>query len=209
MIYICSDSFGVSDPDYGRCWSDILSERFPVTNLSQVAASNLLIARQVDRALRESAGFIIVQCTSVTRGQKRWKDDYAPFSYHTASEITTPFDPEQLRILKEYFTEFFDMDLAIYENKIIIEHTLQKIHVSGIPFLFDQGGFEHPKFEKSNTGYFEHFARYRSQVNLWDYADARKYRPYFHITDPEIHKHVADYYTQEINQALGREYGKT
>lgn len=207
MIYICSDSFGVSDPEYGRCWTDILAERFQTVNLSQIAATNLLIAQQVDRALDAQAKFIIVQCTSVTRGEKRWKDGWAPFSYHTASEITTPFDPRQLRILKDYFVEFFDLDLAVYQNKITIEHTLQKILESDTPFLFDQGGFEHPGYGNSGAIYFEKFKQYRSRVNLWDHAQNRQYRPYFHITDLAVHQSVADYYSEAINQTLGTNHG--
>lgn len=207
MIYICSDSFGVSDPDYGCCWTDILAERFSVVNLSRVAATNLLIAQQVDQALLSQAKFIIVQCTAVTRAEKREKDGIVPFSYHTASRVTTPFDDRQLSILKQYFSEFFDLDLAIYQNKITIEHTLQKIVDSGTPFLFDQGGFEHRSFDHAGSGYFTKFSPYRSKINLWDYASDKKYRPYFHITDPQVHESVADYYSQKINQALGSHDG--
>lgn len=203
MIYICSDSFGVSDPDYGHCWTDILAKRFSIVNLSHIAATNLLIAKQVDRALQARARFVIVQCTAVTRGEKRWGDGYLPFSYHTASPVTTPFDSRQLQILKDYFAEFFDLELAVYQNQITIEHTLQKLVDSGTPFLFDQGGFEHRAFEGAATGYFDKFFTYRSEINLWDYARTRKYRPYFHITDPAIHQNVADYYTQQISRALG------
>lgn len=206
MIYICSDSFGVSDPDYGSCWTDILAERFPVTNLSQVAATNLLIAQQVDQALSAQAKFIILQCTAVTRAEKREKGQIIPFSYHTASRVTTPFDDRQLSILKKYFTEFFDLDLAIYQNKIIIEHTLQKILDSGTPFIFDQGGFEHQSFDRASQGYFAKFLRYRSDMNLWDHASDKKYRPYFHITDLQVHQRVADYYSQAIDQALGPQH---
>lgn len=209
MIYICSDSFGVSDPDYGRCWTDILAQRFAVVNLSQIAASNLLIARQVDRALAAGARFIILQFTAVTRGEKRWQGGWAPFSYHTASTVTTPFDPRQLKILKDYFTEFFDLELAVYQNQITIEHTLQKILESGTPFLFDQGGFEHAGYGNSGSGYFVRFDQHRSRMNLWDHAQNRQYRPYFHITDPAVHETVADYYTAAIQQALGTDHGST
>ena len=209
MIYICSDSFGVSDPEYGLSWTDILAARFDVVNLSQMAATNLLISQQVDRALTNRARFIIVQCTAVTRGEKRWQDGYHPFSYHTASPVTTAFDGNQLRILKEYFTEFFDLDLAIYQNKITIEHTLQRILDTATPFLFDQGGFEHLSFDRAVPGYFEKFQKYRSEINLWDFAQTRKYRPYFHITDPAVHVRVADYYTSAINSALESTHGST
>lgn len=202
MIYICGDSFCVSDPEYGPNWADLLAQRFDTVNLGQVAATNLLIARQVDQALAAGAEFVIVQGTAVTRDQKRVGNSYQPFSYHTAGPETTPFDHRQLRILREYFTEFFDLDLAVYENQIIIEHTLQKLVDSGRPFRFDQGGFEHPRFGNSHTGYFAKYAAYRSEINLWDYTVSSNYRPYYHITDPGVHARVADYYTEQIQKQL-------
>ena len=102
MIYICGDSFAVSDPDYGPCWTDILARRFEVRNLAVIAATNLLISQQVQQAIDNHASFVIVQCTAVTRSEKRVNDQYVPFSYHTASKITTPFTDKQLQILKQY-----------------------------------------------------------------------------------------------------------
>jgi hypothetical protein len=202
MIYICGDSFCVSDPEYGLCWSDILAERFEVCNLAQIAATNLLIAQQVQQAIRNSASFVIMQCTAVTRGEKRVQDTVVPFSYHTASRITTPFTDKQLQILKEYYTEFFDLDLAVFQNSITIEHSLQSLVYNKIPFQFDQGGFEHPKFGNARTGYFQNFNEYRSDINLWNYTVTRNYRPYYHIVDPAIHREVANYYTEQIEKTL-------
>ena len=202
MIYICGDSFCVPDPEYGACWTDILATRFEVCNLAQVAATNLLIAQQVDSAIAHGADFVIVQGTAVTRAEKRVGTKLVPFSYHTAGQETTPFTDRQLRILKEYYTEFFDLDQAIYQNAITIEHTLHKLVRSGIPFRFDQGGFEHPKFGSVKTNYFEPYAQHRSAVNLWSFVATQQYRPYYHITDAAVHQQVADYYTQEIVKHL-------
>ena len=58
MIYICGDSFGVSDAEYGDCWADIVAAQFPTCNLCQIAATNLLIAQQVDQAIAASADFV-------------------------------------------------------------------------------------------------------------------------------------------------------
>lgn len=198
MIYICGDSFGVSDPEHGTAWMDILAQRFPVTNLCEVAATNLLISRQVDQALAAKADFVIVLCTAVTRGEKKVGNRYQPFSYHTASMENTQFTPAQLRILKEYYTEFFDLDLAIYQNAITIEHTLNRIRSQGVRFLFDQGGFENPQFGSVGQHYFAEFQDHRSEINLWDLVDRRIYRPYYHIVDAMAHQQVADYYTQQI-----------
>jgi len=197
VIAVCGDSFCVPDPDYGPMWVDLLAKHGKLHNYSERTATNLLIARQVDQAIQDHAEFVIVHFTSCTRGEKPHAGRYVPFSYHTASEITTPFDSNALRILKEYYTEFFDLDLAIYQNAITIEHTLARLVQSGRPFRFDQGGFEHSSY--GGTGeYFTQYAQYRSRYNLWDHADTRKFRPYYHVTHSHIHQQVAEYYAQEI-----------
>ena len=197
MIAVCGDSFCVPDPDYGPMWVDLLAADCKVRNYSERTATNLLIARQVDQAIKDDAEFVIVHFTSCTRGEKPHAGRYVPFSYHTASEITTPFDSNALRILKEYYTEFFDLDLAIYQNAITIEHTLARLVQSGRPFRFDQGGFEHSSY--GGTGqYFAQYTQYRSRYNLWDHVTTREFRPYYHITNDQIHTQVAEYYAQEI-----------
>ena len=195
-VYVCGDSFCVPDPDYGACWVDYLAQHRSVHNLAQVAATNLMISMQVDRAIAEHADFVIVQGTACTRSQTRYQGKIVPYSYHTASETTTPFDRTKLSVLKHYYVEFFDLDLAIYENKCIIENTLQKLVDSGIDFLFDQGGFEHASFGGA-TEYFTQYSQYRSAVNLWDHAQTRDYRPYYHIVDDAVHRSVAEYYTRK------------
>jgi hypothetical protein len=197
-IYICGDSFCVSDPEYGPCWVDHLSQQRTVTNLAKVSATNLMISMQVDQAIEQRADFIIVQGTACTRSQTKHQNKIVPYSFHTASKESTPFNQQQLDILKQYYTEFFDLDLAVYENKCIIESTLHRLVRSGISFLFDQGGFEHPSFG-STTTYFDQFRQYRSKINLWDYTTTRNYRPYYHIVDSVVHQQVADYYL-EITQ---------
>ena len=53
MIYICGDSFAYPDVEYGPNWADLLGRQLPVTNLSRVCASNLLIAQQVEKIFPE------------------------------------------------------------------------------------------------------------------------------------------------------------
>ena len=91
-IYICGDSFCVSDTEYGPCWVDYVAQQRSVTNLAQVAATNLMISMQVDHAIAAAADFIIVQGTACTRSQTRHAEKIIPYSFHTASEITTPFN---------------------------------------------------------------------------------------------------------------------
>jgi hypothetical protein len=196
-VYICGDSFCVPDSEYGACWVDLLAQQRTVINLAQVSATNLLISQQVDQAIAESADFVIVQGTSCTRSETRFNNQIVPYSFLTASKTTTKFNDRQLRIIQEYYTEFFDLDLAIYHNQCIIQNTLQKLADSGIPFLFDQGGFEHANFGATQSDYFAKFNGYRSEINLWDYAHTRDYRPYYHIRDAQVHHRVAQYYIKE------------
>ena len=198
-VYICGDSFAVSDPEYGPCWVDLMAKEFSIRNLSQVCASNLLISKQVDQAIAEAADFIICLGTSSTRQNVRHGSEVVPYSIYSIN-WTTKFSVSQQDILKRHVTEFFDLNTAIYESKCIIENTLQKLVDSGIPFLFDQGGFEHPKFAGTANDYFTKYKDHFSKINLWSYTDTRPYRPYYHITDANSHKEIADYYINVITQ---------
>jgi len=198
-ILICGDSFSVPDPGYGPMWADLLSQRHDTCNLATVAASNLMISMQVEQALCADPDFIIVGFTSSTRAEKRVGEQLIPFSYHTAGPDTTPFNTDQLRILNEYFKEFFDLPTAVYQNAITIGHTLQCLLESNIPFRFDQGGFEHPNFSQSRSGYFQNFDAYRSRFNLWDFAHTRSLRPFYHVQDVMVHQQVAEYYEECIS----------
>jgi hypothetical protein len=193
MIYICGDSFGVPDPTYGAGWMDQIGA---TTNLCQVSASNLLIAQQVDRAIAAGAERIIVLFTSSTRSEKVVNGQAIPFSWHTANTTTTPFSTNQLRILQEYFAEFHDLGLAIYTNQCIIQHTLDCLNKSGADYVWDQGGFEHPSM--GGRPYFDQYNHTRSDLCLWDYAHTRQYRPYYHITDAQVHQDIATYYRKRF-----------
>jgi hypothetical protein len=193
VIYICGDSFGVSDPEYGEGWMDQIGA---TTNLCRVSASNLLIAQQVDRALAQGAQKIIVLFSSSTRSEKVENGQAIPFSWHTANTTTTPFSADQLRILREYFAEFHDLGLAIYTNQCIIQHTLDCLNKSGADYVWDQGGFEHPSM--GGRLCFEEYNSTRSDLCLWDYAHTRQYRPYYHITDAQVHQDIATYYRKRF-----------
>jgi hypothetical protein len=70
---------------------------------------------------------------------------------------------------------------------------------AGIPFLFDQGGFEHPSFGGTRK-YFDEFAEQRADLNVWDYGTTEADRPYYHIQHAEDHVKIADYYYKNITQ---------
>jgi hypothetical protein len=217
-VYICGDSFSTPDPEYGPCWVDFLQQNLTgiadLINHSSVSASNLLVSVQVELAINNSADFIIVQGTACTRGEvavgntsnadlmTRF-DNYDLVSYSIYRPYRSHLDTTQQALVEQYQKQFFDLPLAIYRDRCIIENTLQKLKDSQIPFLFDQGGFEHVSFGNSlDQTYFEKYNSYRSQVNLWDYGNTVNERPYYHIDDIEIHRTVAEYYFQEIKQNL-------
>lgn len=228
-VYVCGDSFATPDPEYGTMWVKLLGQLFDssadIVNLSRVCASNLHIAQQLDRAISHCADYIIYLSTSSTRDDVRLRplqrnknllDRFANLqdprgeqditSYSIASlDHTTLFDRSQLRLLQDYHDRFFDLDLAIYRNKLIIEANLARLTHSKIPFLFDRGGFEHVSFAaRSDQVYFEQYREYFSKINLWDYVVEQriKHRPYYHIQDPAVHQHIADYYYNAIKDSL-------
>ena len=223
-VYICGDSFGCSDIEYGPGWVDKLSKKLQgkttLVNLSKVCASNTQIGLQVEHAISSQAEYIIYLATSSVRDDvllntksstepllNRFADITNPdtaknlTSYSVQSlNDTTLFDNFQLNMLKQYHASFFDIDIAIYRNELIIEGVLSKLVTSQIPFKFDQGGFEHSSFSKSKKNYFNTYNKYRSEICVWDYVtDNLTHRPYYHIEDPGIHEEIAEYYYKLIN----------
>lgn len=222
-LYICGDSFGYPDPEYGSFWVDFLKDKirnnYQVINLSRVCASNLQISLQIDQAIYNRADFIIYLMTTSTREEVKHrletdpkdlanrftnvadqKSDTDITSYSVFSlDHTTVLENQQLDLLKEYHTSFFDLELTIYKNEIIIEGVLSRLQQSKIPFVYDQGGFENPKFTGTQDKiYFKNYLKHRSQINLWNFVHSKKHRPYYHIEDKKIHCDIAEYYYQRI-----------
>ena len=215
-VYICGDSFTVDDQDYDHIpWT----KQLDAISLGSVCANNQLIALQVEHAIAEQAKFIIVEFTSVTRDIVQYTDQkqdnlldrfysltaqdnkekdltsYTIWATNTALALSQ----EQRDILDSYNKQFFDIGVAIHRDSLIIEATLQRLVDSAIPFLFDQGGFEHPGYASAGT-YFTKYNQYRSELCLWDYADKRTHRPYYHITDQTVHDNLAKYYQEVIDK---------
>lgn len=223
-VYICGDSFGCSDTEYGPGWVDKLAKKLQgetdVVNLSKVCASNTQIGLQVEHAIANQAEYIIYLATSSVRDDvllntaestdallDRFVDITNPdatknlTSYSVQSlNDTTLFDNSQLTMLKQYHATFFDIDVAIYRNELIIEGILSKLVASQIPFVFDQGGFEHAGFSNSKKNYFKTYNKYRSEICVWDYVTKNPaHRPYYHIEDQMIHEEIAKYYYTLLN----------
>jgi len=234
QIYICGDSFGCPDMGWSiDPWPVILQNTlgsaYSVTNLSISCASNLLIRMQVDHAIKKSVDFVILLGTTCTRNQGQVQSvgspdgeiynrfvrigqqdelantrDLACYSILSLNE-TCVFEPNDIAVIKKYNQQLFNLDLAIYENKCIIESSLHTLKQHSIPFLFDQGGFENPMFgDVRSTEYFTEFNSYRSKINQWTLSksEPKENRSHFHITNPEIHNHIADYYKNKIHETI-------
>jgi hypothetical protein len=229
-VYICGDSFGCPDPDSTiNPWMEILNqllETWQIINLSTVCASNLHIRLQVDTAISNRADFIIMLATSCTRGHGRIgnvsksqdnlldrffkinqdaqtskEKDLTCYSLNSL-DSTCVLESNQIDAVKNFYDKVFDLELEIYQNKCIIESTLYTMRQHQVPFIFDQGGFENPKFYTENNinkHYFSTFIENLSEINLWSLCvNKMQHRPYFHITDQAIHQQVAEYYASRI-----------
>lgn len=192
-FYICGDSFSDIDPLYTQIVPWV--EQIPGSiNLALKCASNTMISLQVDDAISNNANFIRVNFTSCTRGEFVDNNEIIPYT-----RINTVGDqlPKEIRTVVDMYTmQVFNLELEIYKNKCLIESVLQRLVDSGIPFSFDQGGFEHPTFGATQT-YFTKYNAYRSKYNLWDYGDSKIHRPYFHITKQLVHNEIAEYYREK------------
>jgi hypothetical protein len=228
-LYICGDSFGC--PDLGwpfAPWPELLQQKLiashRVTNLSISCASNLLIRMQVDRAIEQQADFVILQCTSSTRQQGKTgrskthtalfdrfvkigaadnlgaSRDLACYSLHSLDDSCV-FDSDYQKAISNYQSRLFDLELEIYHNQCIIESILHRLVHCGIPFLFDQGGFENPIFGDVNgKKYFLEFDKFRSEINQWTLAASmpKSTTTHFHILDQQVHDQIASYYQSKI-----------
>jgi hypothetical protein len=227
FLYICGDSFATEDKGYHNIvpWFELLKKdlgsEWSVINRSMVCASNLHIRLQIQSAIENQADFVIVLLTSCTRGEGRInyhiKNDrniidrfinigkhdhhdreFGCYSYNSLDE-TCVFSPEQIDIMKDFRNEIFDLELSVYNNQFIIESGLNILKNRSISFVFDQGGFEHPKFSGSKKYYFQEFENYKSAFNLWSLVEhPMGHRPYFHIIDQSVHQQVAEYYLSRI-----------
>lgn len=213
-VYICGDSFAVADPAYGPMWAerlqDLLGDLAHIVNTSSIAASNTLINVQVTEAVKR-ADYIIVLGTAVTRAEiavapvnpdlsllERFQNNDL-VAYSILRPYRSHLTKTQQQQVQQYHTEFFDLDLAIHRDHAVISNTLAVIESAGVPYLFDQGGFEHPSFGSKHE-YFQQAQR--SKINLWDWGNTKDERPYYHIQDPEQHQRIAHYYNEQIRNTL-------
>jgi hypothetical protein len=214
-IAICGDSFCYPDSEYGVMWADLLAIKLgsdhEIINLSSVGASNMLISLQVDHALESDVDHVLCHFSSCTRETYRAHDsdlslfeqfqagDLIPYAIPSCTTLESTVDKSRVEQIRKHYIQYQDLDCTIYTNKCIIERVLYTLRASKCKWAWDSGGFEHHSFGgDSQQDYFGQFEHNRTGTCLWDYADGRLYRPYYHITDPYIHQVIADRYASWI-----------
>lgn len=228
IIGICGASDCFPDPQWpGISWMEKLEKSLPknyvVKNFAIEGASNFLINLQVERAIK-SCDIIIVNFSSSVRFEYCVKDSTESlplldrfFQFHRSDNLwslitTSPLsvyknpilNKQQQNAIKNFYTEFHDMQLDVKKNFIFIKYTIEELIQSQKKFIFSTGGFEHKSFMNNKSEYAQEFDRYKqwqSMYNLWDHiTDFKSARPYFHITDPDTTTKIAEYYKKFIVQ---------
>ena len=216
QVYVCGDSFSTPDPEYGTVWVDLLQHKlgadYSIVNNSSVAASNLLVAVQVDNAIKNHADFVIVLATACTRSEALVQpatdqalmtrfNQHELVSYSVYRPYRSHLTARDQEAISDFHRRYTDLELNIFRDHCILLGILTRLQQAGIPFLFDQGGFEHPRFG-GQAGYFDEFAAQRSALNVWDYGTTQDERPYYHIKEATTHVRISDYYYTEITQRI-------
>jgi hypothetical protein len=213
-IVVCGDSFNVDDIDYPNIhWTTKLNN-FKLTNLSIPGASNLVIRLQLDKAIELEPDLIVVSFTSSMRTIVKYnkqinsnlldriyhaphnKNEFDLISFpYAGAELYNVLTANQLSILKDYVSEFVDLDLLRSENYFIIKDALETLVQSKIKFNFSLGGFDHQSFTTQTNFNFSKFIQHQCPINLWDHCSAKKQlRPWYHVADINIHSNLAEYY---------------
>ena len=211
-IYICGDSFATPDPEYGTMWAELLERElgadYRIVNHSSVAASNLLVAVQVDNAIKNHADFVIVLATACTRGEalvlpptdQALMDRFNRqelVSYSIYRPYRSQLNTQDQAAIYQFHLQYADLELNIFRDHCILLGALYQLTHSATPFLFDQGGFEHPSFGGTRE-YFNEFVAQRADLNVWDYGTTEQDRPHYHILRLEDHVRIAEYYRNKI-----------
>lgn len=229
VVGICGASDCFPDPEWpGVSWMEklenLLPENYIVKNFALEGASNFLINLQVEQAI-ESCDIILVNFSSSVRFEYCIKEPQKPlplldrfFQFYRSNNAenlwslvsTSPLsihknpilNKKQQHTIKNFYTEFHDMQLDVKKNFIFIKYTINELIRSQKKFIFSTGGFEHESYMNVESEYlcaFDEYQRWQSKYNLWDYiTDFKSARPYFHITDHEITTKISEYYKNFI-----------
>jgi hypothetical protein len=99
-------------------------------------------------------------------------------------------------VIKEFFTNHVDFLSMVRKNYIFIDYTLKIIRskMGNMHWAWSRGGFEHFKFFKSQDWDFSSYQSEECAINLWDDYDHSLVRPYYHVTDHEVHQKLCNLY---------------
>lgn len=224
-LYICGDSFCTTDPEYGISWVELLQEQCPtieIKNFSSIGASNYLIYLQVKEALEQKCDYLIYHATSSIRQEflinkdnatkdsvdRYWRQDKPAGalrcnSYHNVEKnLDNIFSNTERHIIKQFFTNFFDLPGQVEKNYIFICHTLDLIakNKNLINWSWSRGGFEHSTFSNSQQDWnFTEYSSRECDINLWNHYCPDVYRPHYHITNKEVIQNVCNTYKKMLH----------
>jgi hypothetical protein len=218
-LYICGDSFCVNDTDFGDNWVNLLTNQYPnlaVVNLASCGASNYLIYLQVKQALEDKCNFLIYNATSSVRQEfsvnsDNYNNDSIKRYWNVnnqskdASMICGSWlgidrhykeiiNSDETNEIHNFFKKYVDLPSLIEKNFIFVLHTLTLLESSDVKWAWSQGGFEHKNFSFKQYPEFNQYRSKECSINLWDYYVRDQIRPWFHVTDPEIHQNACKSY---------------
>jgi hypothetical protein len=224
QLYICGDSFCGSDPTGSGSWVNLLQKQhadLDIINLSSPAASNYLIYLQVKQAIESAADYVIYHATSSIRQEfvintdSTYRDTVSRYWHMQHSDVKKPMvcvswpNPQntaagllsdlQTKELQNFFNKYIDLTSLIEKNYVFIQHSLNLLDRSKVSnWIWSQGGFEHAGFGNVIPWDFDTYRPRESIVNLWDYYDPKKKKPYYHVDDPEVIETVCKHYTKML-----------
>jgi hypothetical protein len=215
-ILICGDSYCITDPLYPDLhWSEKILNQSPsyeVCNLAYGGCSNALIAAQLLQGLRLNPDFVILSFTNPGRYELDNITDVLPDSltsqglaHYLKQRYTTTnydIDPEKSKIIDQYRTIASSENFEKLKNYFYICFCLTTLKIQNVNFCFSLGGFEYKQdnsaFLKSNfvKDFIVDFKEHELNTNLWYYGSAA--RPWFHVTDNNVHTLFANECTSLI-----------
>lgn len=223
-VYICGDSFSVSDPEYGPNWADLFvsqTKNCNVTNLALPGASNYLIYLQVKEALANNCDYLIYHATSSVRQEFTTSEDHCITDhvnryYNSADQNSTgsmicgswhdigrhyksKLSNNSINEIARFSAQYIDLPSSIEKNYIYIRYTLGLISDAKLKsWAWSRGGFEHPSFSKSSNWDFSRYTVNEARINLWDNADTKLPRPIYHVIDQTVHQNVCNQYIEML-----------
>lgn len=225
-LYICGDSFCTEDPEYGDSWVTILGQNNPglqIINLASCGASNYLIYLQVKQALQDNCNYLIYNATSSIRQEfsvdvdncisddaKRYYNTNNP---HNTSMICGSWlgidrhykkiiTSDQAKEIYSFYEKYVDLPNLIEKNFIFIVYTLELLAKSQVQWAWSQGGFEHKNFSSVEYPEFDQYRSKECSVNLWNHYIQDQLRPWYHVTDIQVHQNVCKSYEEILNLSL-------